>query len=435
MRVQVHLVAATVVLAVIVAAPMVAAAAPPAGWLDPTFGASGSVLVPRAESGSDRSNTAMAAVSPTGRIYVLSWRERTTSRPIDSRATVELAAYTSAGRPDPAFHGGRPVIAYASSDTAECCNLEGPFPTADGGVEVGIGVFSSFVVQRYAASGVRTWQRSVFHAMVGMTVLAGGSTRALSFDFFENPGGPSATSLVGVTPAGQADTRVGPGGVRLLTTMDGSSGILRDAVNRLYVVGSQYPDPTTTDRVTDVRRLTSSGDPDVSWGTAGVTIIQQPDAEGTPGGTYGANDLTALALGPDNSLFLSGRRTDPATHRVEVVIRKLTPSGAADGGFGVGGLLVVPAPSGSSRTGTIAIDANGRLVVAFVDRAASGPQPELARFDAVTGAVDPSFGRIGMLTTSNLIIDLARTGGGKIIAISHGTVAGHPVLYLSRRFG
>ena len=412
---------AAAVLSIIVAAPVGApavAASPGAGWLDPTFGTNGVTLVPRVVARTDDFVTARVAVAPTGRIAVVAIRTAHLKP-----TQVELTVFTSSGRLDPAFHGGTPLsIFHGTIDEATCCDVEGPFLTPDGGVIVTFGDIDGFAVFRYGPTGRLLWHSALPNAPLGVAVLAGGSTRAISFNFYADLSAPTAVSLQGLTPSGALDTRVGPHGARMLDTLVGPSAIVRDPLNRLYVVGNEYATPPAGDRSFEVFRLTSSGDADPTWGTGGVTTF--------PGGDHETVDA---ALAPDYSLYLASQGTDPGTGRPIIVVRKLTSAGIVDGGFGSGGVLVLPAPSGSARFGSITVDLAGRPIVSFVDRASTGLQPMLARLDPATGALDPTFGRSGLMKVASLATGLAVTSGGKVLTVSRVARDGGFVVYLARR--
>jgi hypothetical protein len=125
-------------------------------------------------------------------------------------------------------------------------------------------------------------------------------------------------------------------------------------------------------------------------------------------------------------------RSSPLTGRPQVTISRLTAAGRLDPAFGGGGTLVVPAPSGSSRFGALAVDGNGRLLLSFVDRG-SALQPYLARLDGATGALDPAFGRGGLVPVGNLVVAIAPTADDKLLTVSRTAHSGAFTLFLARR--
>jgi uncharacterized delta-60 repeat protein len=405
-----------------------AANAAPAGGLDPTFGTRGVALVPTAST--TKYVEARVAVASTGRIYVYSVRE-TLSRGF----RLELTAFTASGHLDPAFNGGRPLSVHTDPlGDPECCSLGGPNPTLDGGVELSVGFFFAFSVRRYSATGRRIWQTGVSDFGRADVALAGGSVRGLAVDVLASGFHPVPLRLIGLTPSGQPDAAVGAGGKRTLSLLSGPFALVADPLNRLYAVGNAYASPLSTPpsgRSIVVTRLSSSGVVDTTYGTSGKTEIPVPDTDHSPG-AVGFNAAGTVALAADGSLFLAGSAASQVTGRQVVAVRRVDPTGALDTGFGNGGMLEIAGSSGSTRFGSIAVDANGRLVASYVDRL-SPLQPTLARFNPTTGALDPSFGHGGTLAVAGYVMDLALTATGKLITVSRVARNGQFVLYLARR--
>jgi uncharacterized delta-60 repeat protein len=199
------------------------------------------------------------------------------------------------------------------------------------------------------------------------------------------------------------------------------SRLASDAQGRLYIVG-RSPDLASD---LAVYRMSSSGDTDMTWGSAGSTRIPLAGGTSAPANT--------ILVAPSGAVFVVSARSSPTTGRPQVTISKLTAAGALDPAFGSGGSLIVPAPSGSSRFGALAVDANGRLLLSFVDRGAK-LQPYLARFDGATGALDPAFGRGGLVPVANLVVSIAPTADGKVLTVSRTAHDGTFTLFLARRF-
>jgi uncharacterized delta-60 repeat protein len=407
-------------------APGSRAAATGDGWLDPSFGFSGSVRVPRLSGGTDRRVDATVAVGPTGRAFVLVSRLLTTGT-----LRIELSGFTASGRLDPAFHGGRPILVLDSGgDDPDCCAVFPPFPTADGGVEVPVSFAFGHVFFRYNANGTKRWSAGGSDFIRGVTTLAGGSIRTLTTNIVDEVVSPIPVKLEGTTPSGTIDTKVGPGGTRVLAQMP-PAGIVRDSLNRLYVVGSQYAGADwSSPRSLDIRRLSSSGAQDTTYGTGGVTTVAIEQDDTTPDASY----VAKLALAPDGSLYMAGHHTNDVTGRSEGIIRKLAPDGTFDVGFGTAGVLAVPAPSGSSRLAALIVDGAGRPIVSFVDRNGKTLTSYLARLDPATGALDPTFGSGGRVAVAGLATGLDTTSTDKLLTVSRRYVNGVWTIYLSRRF-
>jgi len=98
------------------------------------------------------------------------------------------------------------------------------------------------------------------------------------------------------------------------------------------------------------------------------------------------------AVAPDDSVFLVG--TDSSMSPSQILLRKLTPTGAIDTTFGVGGTAISAFPTGVGGR-EIAFQKDGKIVVG----AMTGLTPAIARF-APDGTVDESYGDKGIVTTT-----------------------------------
>ena len=400
-----------------------ARAAGTVGWLDPTFGTRGVVAVPTAAA--MRSPFALVGAGASGRIAVIA--TYTTSR---GGSRQELTVFTGTGRIDGSFHGGR-LVAVSTDPSGECCGVDGPFVTADNGVDVGLVAYQDLGVVRYSPAGSRTWQGGWIVAAGSVNaVLAGGSPRGLGRNPSPDVSNPTPQWLLGLTPSGAPDTRVGPNGIRVLAMDSGPNGLVADALNRLYVLGNEYGNPLQlTDRSIVASRLTSSGALDTTYGVGGAVTIPVDDSDNSPVARPGGG---LIALAPDGSLFIAGEATSTTSTKGVVVVRKLDPSGAIDSAFGAGGLVEVPGATGSSRLFSLAVDHGGNPILSVLERG-SPSRPALVRLDGASGALDPSFGDAGVIHVAGLVTDLAIDPSGRLLAVSRVAKDGAFVLYLSRR--
>jgi uncharacterized delta-60 repeat protein len=127
---------------------------------------------------------------------------------------------------------------------------------------------------------------------------------------------------------------------------------------------------------------------DTGFGSNGVARRRIPE-----GGTCA--DLSALEVDPQGRFLLVGTRTgtNPTS---EGVLMRLTPTGAFDTTFSGDGFATVPALFGSNVANAVALQSDGRIVVAGTFTSSDGNISNmlLTRFDA-SGALDPSFGGNG----------------------------------------
>jgi uncharacterized delta-60 repeat protein len=115
----------------------------------------------------------------------------------------------------------------------------------------------------------------------------------------------------------------------------------------------------------------------------------------------------------------------------DFAIIRYTTSGVPDPTFGAGGVLTVPVTAGASAAEAVAIQADGKIVVAGEGLDGTGPSATVAfvvaRFTP-NGVFDPSFGSAGtVLTHAGLggaqVSGMALQPDGKIVVGGHVTVA------------
>ena len=388
----------------------------PAGAFDRSFGGTGYVKVPTATAPRGLP-TGGVAQAPSGRIYAATLRFPTP--PADQSwsdyAWIEIVAYTPAGSLDPAFNGGRPLAAVRGSD--ECCALYGPWVTSTGGVEIGVLTYHGIVVKRFTASGrpdtrySEDGQAALGWDILGpMTRLPGGSVRATQ------GGSGYYTTLLGLTPAGDPDLRLGPGGERNIP-MPWVSELMADRYGRMFAV---QIDPEG-DRVRAMR-LSSSGATDAGWGEAGIATVA------VAGLTNRSGDHVA-AIADTGHVYVGVNVRDAVTGQARPAVVRFTPAGEPDASWGPGGVAVVPAPSAAGRMEALAVDAAGRVLVSFVDRDTT-LAPYLARL-LPSGTADPTFGSAGRWRVAGLVVALVAVGD-RFLTLSR---TGQGDVFVARRVG
>lgn len=163
-------------------------------------------------------------------------------------------------------------------------------------------------------------------------------------------------------PPGQLDTAFGGDGIATIGTGRLSSAALQ-ADGKLVAAGGGA-----------VVRFNPDGSPDTSFGEGdGVVIV--------PGAQRG------VAIQPDGKIVVSG-----SAGAMQVL--RLNPDGALDSSFGGDG-IVTALPGQFSQGLAVALQPDGKIVVAGSARLGDGyDRPSLARFTP-TGALDPGFGSNG----------------------------------------
>ena len=188
------------------------------------------------------------------------------------------------------------------------------------------------------------------------------------------------------TQQGTLDPSFGTGGVT--TTNIGSSAyILSMAVDpqgRIVVGGY-----ANTGAVSALARYTDNGQLDPNFGTGGKVL--------TPMGPSGMSQFSSIAIDPQGRIVAAGYAYSGSD--IGLALARYTDSGALDSTFGTGG-KVLPTPVTVDDTGTsVAIDPQGRIVVA----GHSGPFPQedwaIWRFTD-GGSPDSSFNGSGRATVS-----------------------------------
>jgi uncharacterized delta-60 repeat protein len=118
------------------------------------------------------------------------------------------------------------------------------------------------------------------------------------------------------------------------------------------------------------------GDLDPSFGQGGVERILQSEEEIA---------IEGAAVQPDGRIVLAGHSGE------NVLVARLLDDGSFDPGFGTGGITVSVLPSGFSEARAVALQPDGRIVVAGGGIGAGGEDFFVARYTQ-KGQLDPSFG-------------------------------------------
>jgi len=168
-------------------------------------------------------------------------------------------------------------------------------------------------------------------------------------------------------------------------------------------------------------RLLEDGTPDPSFGSGGAATT-----------SFGTRDARALAVAvqPDGSVVLAGWARSSSNRDVALV--RYTASGELDAGFGNGGRITYAIGGGNDEATAVAIDPDGRIVLAGY--AADGSTYDLlaARL-AANGAPDPSFAGTGFRRVS--ASDGAEQANGLLLRADGGVVlAGQSKVGGSQRF-
>jgi uncharacterized delta-60 repeat protein len=174
-------------------------------------------------------------------------------------------------------------------------------------------------------------------------------------------------------------------------------------------------------------RYNTNGSLDASFGSGGLArfhmngVIAEPDS----------GFLIRMVLQPDGRLDVSATisvLTAPNTYDNFALLARVNSNGTLDGSFGSGGVVVAALGQSLSQPLGLALQPDGKLVVAGVS---SNPRPDLAlaRFNG-NGTADSSFNGNGLMVLDisvapynadthyfqNSLTDVAVQGDGKIVA-------------------
>jgi uncharacterized delta-60 repeat protein len=402
----VHRWLALVLAAVVLTLPLTpapAAAAP--GDLDPSFGSGGRVSLDL-DSGDFGFGGALA---PDGDVLIVG----DTDWPADRAPGV--ARFTLGGAPDPAFGGGSGFVTVnpspAAPDFIENVQLQ-----PDGKIVVGGSFDGSAGILRYGADGLPDAGfdgDGIVKTGFGHPQRAGGiqllpAGRILWFGRGDYPGGAQNLDLVRYQANGSVDMTFGAGGLVSHSLRPGANleqyhAVLRQPDGRILVGGEIFRPATGAEDWVIVRvhpngALDSSFDGDgslvmhfsgsdylhdlalqangrivavgVSAGAGDIAVARfLPD--GAPDSTFDGDGRREVDLGGNetgqgvvvqqNGKIAVAGFTDVAG-TTDMVVSRLLPDGALDGGFGVGGRRVVDFDGGDDEAYDLLLQPDGKLV-------------------------------------------------------------------------
>ena len=314
------------------------------------------------------------------------------------------------GALDPAFGGEGIVLAnmrsgWRATDTADGVAIEGDGRVVVTGVAsytlapLALGAYCatarlgqdgrldrSFGDDGRVLTLVPGWTRcngaSVFVGRDGWIIVAGNASSEV---------GPHHIVALRYLPSGALDPQFGRDGTVELQTEAVAWSAALDAQSRILAVGYELLGPIRT-RIL-VARFDSHGSVDQSFGAGGAVSLHDANV---------LQELNAAALQPDGKIVAVGTfgwssATRPAEpgKRYQIIVLRLDASGALDTSFADGGLLFMASPRYQWGAQTIAIQPDGKLLIAgFVrddadDRTSSIVLVRLNR----DGTPDAKFGR------------------------------------------
>jgi uncharacterized delta-60 repeat protein len=165
-------------------------------------------------------------------------------------------------------------------------------------------------------------------------------------------------------------------------------------------------------------RYNSNGSPDLSFGNRGKVAT-----------AFGASAAaSAVALQNDGKIVVAGTSSFADTAG-DMALLRYNPDGQLDPTFGTGGKLVLDFFQHLDVATAVAIQKDGKIVLAGYTIAPSGRAFALARFNS-DGQLDTTFDGDGKLTTAfsgtdTLLSDIALQTDGKIVAVGTNVLSLH----------
>ena len=172
--------------------------------------------------------------------------------------------------------------------------------------------------------------------------------------------------------------------------------------------------------------IAAPGEPDLSFGVDGLVFVDT--------GSDNVDRIDGLAAAADGGLYATGALTVHATSGADLAVLRLRADGSLDPSFGDGGIAGIDSGGISDGGRAIAIQTDGKLLVAGRLNSGSYSDWAVARFNA-DGSVDSGFGEADGLggrrgfvrlnvapdtATNDEAVDLALQSDGRIVVAGIG---------------
>jgi uncharacterized delta-60 repeat protein len=215
-----------------------------------------------------------------------------------------------------------------------------------------------------------------------------------------------AAVVTRLTPRGAFDVSFGSGGsATLADDLIAGSGrpLAIDRQDRVLIAGSGA---SRVNQPLSLLRLGPNGEPDPTFGSAGVASVRVDPADG-------GEQADAVTVLRDGRLMVAGTARYPS--RGEPVAARLHSDGTPDASFDGDGAAVFPAPQGSDgiygrsyRTEELVVDETGTTLIGLSAWPALAPihggcESSLASQITAAGAIDAGFGNDGFSSTQTCV--------------------------------
>ncbi|HZR80257.1 MAG TPA: hypothetical protein VFD92_04090 [Candidatus Binatia bacterium] len=246
-------------------------------------------------------------------------------------------------------------------------------------------------------------------------IVAAGSSAASDDDFL----------ALRLRADGTLDPSFAAGGVRTFDLAGGferARAVALDGDGRIVLAGFSR---VTSGEDFAVARLLADGTPDATFGTGGVVITSIGPFDDRAAG---------VVVQPDGRIIAAGYTKSTANRDVALV--RYESDGRLDATFGAGGIAIAAIGSGNDEAAAVELDAAGRIVIGGYSALGGQYALAVARFDA-TGALDPSFGdggstRVRFSTGDAFGNALALDDEGRIVVAGRARIDGNFQIALAR---
>jgi uncharacterized delta-60 repeat protein len=324
------------------------------GSLDPTFGTGGIVnqLMPSSDSGAGAT-----AVAPVGDKILVSGTATRKEGTIDNFG---LARFNADG------------------------SLDQPFGT-NGSVQTSFGKY-----QAYAhAMAVQADGKIVVSGIVGVT----GPKSFFSLEF----------AVARYTPNGVLDTSFGNSGIKIIDVGASLEPEGAFAGTQSLVLSGDRIDLIGASSLNDyVVQLTATGQLDPTVGAGGVVNL-------------GKGDSPCLTVQPDGKLVAASINYDSSPAGIHVT--RLLANGSPDTGFATGGTATIPWLPSLIRSTAVKVDPLGRFVIGGWQGVTNAPDTFMVMRLTPAGALDSTFG-VGGIGTSGSLVTIGGFGNLPSVAMT-----------------
>jgi len=193
-----------------------------------------------------------------------------------------------------------------------------------------------------------------------------------------------------------------------------------DASGRIVVGGWAAVSPQTDVTKFALARLNADGSLDTTFAGIGRFMIDLPIDK-----IYSQQSIEAVAIYPNGKIVIAGvaRKATPSSASGTIVLARYNNNGSKDTSFGGNGTVITDFRGISYRLTAMALDAQGKIIVAGSSGASNGELGfALARFN-LDGTPDNTFSGNGTITTdfgsntSCIAEGIAIDSSGKIVAV------------------